>query len=145
MNVDRIESEPAHLLRRAGALLYDLLLNAALWMLTGFAVLAFRGGDAIPTGTIWFQCLLFGVTACFFVGFWVRGGQTLGMMAWRIKLVARTGGPVDLPTSVRRFLVACISFLCFGLGFLWALIDPKRLTWHDRISGTRIVLLPKRS
>ena len=145
MMLDRIVSDSPYLLRRAGALLYDLLLNAALWMLAGFAVLAFREGEAIPTGTIWFQCLLFGITACFFVGFWVRGGQTLGMMAWRIKLVAQAGGPVDLPTSVRRLLVACISLAGLGFGFLWALIDPKRLTWHDRIAGTRIILLPKRS
>ncbi len=145
MNADTIEPDSPYLLRRAGALLYDLLLNAALWMLTGFAVLAFRRGEAIPTGTLWFQCLLFGVTAFFFIGFWLRGGQTLGMRAWRIKLVTRNDGPIDLSTSVRRFLAGCVSLICFGFGFLWALVDRERLTWHDRISGTRIILVPRRT
>jgi uncharacterized RDD family membrane protein YckC len=131
------------LLRRLAALFYDALLNAALWMLAGFAILACRGGAPVPTGTFWFQCLLGGITALFFVGFWTRDGQTLGMKAWRIKLVTRDGGLPNGRVATIRFFAACLSFLCLGAGFLWALADPDRLTWHDRIAGTRVLLIPK--
>jgi uncharacterized RDD family membrane protein YckC len=33
--------------------------------------------------------------------------------------------------------------LCLGLGFLWVLYDRDKLAWHDRLSGTRLVRLPK--
>ncbi len=38
-----------------------------------------------------------------------------------------------------RILVANISLLCFGLGFLWMLWDPKSQTWHDKAAGTVVV------
>ena len=38
-----------------------------------------------------------------------------------------------------RFAGAVISWLAFGLGFLWLLVDVDRLAWHDRLSGTSLV------
>ncbi len=134
----------AYLVRRIAALFYDLLLIAALWMITGFATLALRGGTPVPTGSPWFQCLLFLVAAIFFIGFWKRDGQTAGMKAWRIKIVARDGGELSWGACAGRFLAACISLACLGLGFLWALVDAEALTWHDRVAGTRVQRLPKR-
>jgi uncharacterized RDD family membrane protein YckC len=42
-----------------------------------------------------------------------------------------------------RFLVAILSWGACGLGVLWILVDKDKRTWHDRASGTRVVVLPK--
>jgi uncharacterized RDD family membrane protein YckC len=42
-----------------------------------------------------------------------------------------------------RFLAAIVSWLPFGLGFWWQLWDRDGLTWHDRLSSTRLVHYPK--
>ena len=49
----------------------------------------------------------------------------------------------DVVAASLRFVAALLSWAAVGLGFLWQLWDRDRLTWHDRISGTRIVHYPK--
>jgi uncharacterized RDD family membrane protein YckC len=44
---------------------------------------------------------------------------------------------------VRRLAAAALSWLALGLGWLWILVDPQRRAWHDRLSGTRVVLVGK--
>jgi uncharacterized RDD family membrane protein YckC len=134
----------AGLLRRLGAMAYDTLVVAALLMLAGFAALALTGGEAIAAGRLWFRFLLLLVIAGFFCGFWMRGGQTIGMRAWRLKLVSDRvpDGEVSLPQALGRIAAACLSALPAGLGYLWVLLDRGGLAWHDHLSGTRVVLLP---
>lgn len=79
----------------------------------------------------------------FFVGFWTHGGQTLGMRAWRLRLVTPQGEPVNLQQAIKRYLAAILSWLAFGLGYVWILSDPARRSWHDRLSGTCLVLVTK--
>jgi uncharacterized RDD family membrane protein YckC len=83
--------------------------------------------------------VLLSLGCLFFAGFWSRGGQTLGMRAWRIRLVADDGGPVRLGTALLRCLVALLSWACLGAGFWTALFDRERRTWHDRLTGTHLV------
>jgi uncharacterized RDD family membrane protein YckC len=79
----------------------------------------------------------------FFAWFWMHGGQTLGMRAWRIRLVSATGQPVSFRQTVVRFAGAWLSAIVLGGGYLWVLVDRDRCSWHDRLSGTRLELLPK--
>ena len=79
----------------------------------------------------------------FFSAFWLIKGQTLGMQAWRIKLVNFSGGAPSLLQSIIRCLAALLSAACFGLGYLWCLVDRNGRYWHDYLSGTQLVLLPK--
>ena len=75
---------------------------------------------------------------------WQRGGQTLGMRPWRIKVVAPDGTPPSIGALWRRYALATLSTLAGGLGFWWGWLDRERLTFHDRFSGTRMIRLPKR-
>ena len=79
----------------------------------------------------------------FFSAFWLSRGQTLGMQAWRIKLVNISGGAPTLLQAIIRCLAALLSAACFGLGYLWCLVDRNGRYWHDYLSGTQLVLLPK--
>lgn len=134
---------PASLLRRLAAGAYDLLLLAGLLMGLGVAALMLRGGTAVPPGTPWFQALVLLVCGVFYAGFWCRGGQTLGMRSWRLRVQKTDGSPLDPATAVLRFAAALLSVLPAGLGLLWILVDRERRAWHDRLTGTRVVLLPK--
>ncbi|MGI9329250.1 MAG: RDD family protein [Gammaproteobacteria bacterium] len=134
---------PASLLRRLAASVYDLLLLAGLWMLAGLAVLGPRGGEAVPAGTYWFQALLLALTAAFYIGFWTRGGQTLGMRSWRLRVERRDGRPLGLATASLRLLASLVSLAPAGLGLLWILVDADKLAWHDRLTDSRVVVLSR--
>lgn len=138
----------AGLLRRLAALLYDSLLLLALWFATAALLLAASGGllsqpDRPPWLLLLEQISLLLVTFLFWGGFWTHGGQTLGMRAWRLKLVGDDGSPISWQQAARRCLAALLSLAPLGLGYLWILIDPQRRAWHDRLSGTRVVVVPK--
>lgn len=140
-NLDQPLRPVVHFPRRLGALLYDSLVLAALWMLATAPLLALTGGEAIQQGALWFRLYLVIIGAGFFCWFWTHGGQTLGMRAWRAKLESHDGQAVTWSQAGIRFLAVLVSIAPCGLGYLWALVDKNRLTWHDRISGTRVVLI----
>jgi uncharacterized RDD family membrane protein YckC len=138
---ERSDDHTPGLLRRLAAMLYDgLLLTALLFVATAIITLPLGS----PTGVMLlvFQFFIFEIIPLiFFTGFWVRGGQTLGMRAWRLKLERLDGGDISWSDALKRHLAALFSILVFGLGFIWILVDPQKLAWHDRMSKTRLVLI----
>lgn len=126
------------LLRRLGAILYDSLLVLALLFLATIPFVALRAGEAVDPYTLEYQVTIFAVTYVFFVGFWRRSGSTLGMMAWGLRVEMENGQPPTFVKASIRFATAIVSWAALGLGFLWQLWDKDKLTWHDRLSGTRL-------
>ncbi|MEL7187000.1 MAG: RDD family protein [Pseudomonadota bacterium] len=136
--------KPTGLLRRIAAMIYDLLLITALLFLATLPFIAMRGGEPVEMGdNLAYRAVLFAVIYLFFVGFWLRSGRTLGMQSWRLQLETMDGGKVNVAQATTRFVAALLSWAPFGLGFLWQLWDKDNLTWHDRLSGTRIMFYPK--
>ena len=136
----------AGLLRRLGAILYDTLLVLALLFLVTIPFIAIRGGEPVETGSnsIYQVCMGL-VIFLFFAGFWSRSGRTLGMQSWGLLVETPAG---QIPTFSRaslRFFAAILSWAAAGLGFLWQLWDSEQLTWHDRLSGTRLRYYPKKT
>lgn len=132
------------LLRRLAAIAYDWLLLLALFLLLGFVYVPLVGGITQSLiARLGFQLLLLAVIWLFFCWFWTHGGQTLGMRAWRLRVVTRNGDPIGWRQASLRFWAGFLSFLCAGLGFGWATIDRDRRAWHDYLSHTDLILLPK--
>lgn len=132
------------LLRRLAAILYDLLLVAAVLFLVTIPFIAVRGGEPVEIGdNLSYRIALVIVIYTFYVGFWTRSGRTLGMQSWGLQLETADGRRPTLGNASVRFVAAIVSLLPCGLGFLWQLWDRDRLAWHDRISGTRLVYYPK--
>lgn len=131
--------QPASLKRRLAAMLYEFLLLIALSMLASFAYLPIFGSIHGPFQKAVFQLYLLLVMLIYFVVFWKRGGQTLAMKTWRIRLVRLDGGPLSTAQCVIRFSLATLGLLCAGAGFIWALIDADRQFLHDRLCGTRLI------
>lgn len=143
-NEDKLVAPPAGLPRRLMAMIYDSLLLAAILMAAALPLVLLAGGAMPnPLARLAFQLYLGGVVFLFFGWFWVHGGQTLGMRAWRLKVIDMDGQTIGWRTAFIRFLFALVSAASLGLGYLWVLLDPERCAWHDRISKTRVVVLPK--
>ena len=135
--------DSAPLWRRLAAILYDSLLLAALLRAATLPVTLVAHGTLHGVARVLYQVYLLAIIAAFFMIFWLRGGQTVGMRAWRLRVVAPDGGPIDLRQATVRFFVSALSWACLGLGFIWSLIDRERRTWHDLASDTRLIVLPK--
>jgi len=134
----------ASLWRRFGAILYDTILVIALMMLATALFLIVRGGEAVDPYTLPHQVTLLLVTMVFFIGFWSRSGSTLGMLAWGLRVETSEKQSPSVRQAMVRFVAAVLSWLPLGFGFLWQLWDKDSLTWHDRISGTRLMYYPKK-
>ena len=131
------------LLRRIAAILYDVLLVTAILFLATIPFIALRGGEAVEPESPLHQATLLVMTYAFFVGFWARRGRTLGMQSWGLQLEDASGEIPSVRACSIRFVAAILSWGIVGLGFLWQLWDKDKLTWHDRISSTRLVYYPK--
>ena len=134
--------------RRLLAALYDLLPLAGLLMIaTALAVLLTR--MLVPVERVdlvlrsgWphvaLQAWLGTLALAYYTYSWRRGGQTIGMRAWKIALQTDRGA-LSWGSALLRALVGL-----FLPGLLWCLFDPQRRALHDRVAGTAVVHRPKR-
>ena len=136
------EYQSAGLFRRLAAILYDSLLIIAMWLITTLLLVAFINDGAALQGPL-FQFGLCFEGCLFYSYFWRLRGQTLGMQVWKIKLVTLDLQTLSWQECFVRLFFALVSISMLGLGFIWMLFDPDKLTWHDRASGTRVILLRK--
>lgn len=133
------------------AMVYDTFLILALIMAANALLIAvyvnlFINLDTTqesipPAGAV--QVVVILCIALFYGIFWRRGGQTLGMQAWRIKLVSNQGAQPTASQIALRLVGALLSGVI--LGILWKYLDHDGYYWHDRLSKTHLVLLPAKS
>ena len=120
-------------------MVYDFFIVISLLMLgTMLAMFAGFGNRTAlqdPVYTVYLLSIwFFYLTWC-----WHRGGMTVGMRAWRVKIEDGNGNRPGWGKSTIRFLASLLSAAAVGLGFLWALVDSRNRTWHDLLSSTRLV------
>jgi uncharacterized RDD family membrane protein YckC len=138
----------AGVLRRLGAMLYDFLALLALMMVCTGVLLPLTGGEAITSERFgaWeyaYRLLLIAIVILFFGLFWTRRGQTLGMLAWRLRLEREDGSLLGWVDVIKRLAAATVSLTLAFAGYLWIWVDKDRLAWPDRWTRTRVVVLPK--
>ena len=160
---------PASIASRLAALLYDLLITLALLLVVALSaqlatqarLIGMHGGHAqVP---LLYQLLQMGVVCAYFVLSWTLGGQTIGARAWRLRVIAvGTSAAPRVGRALLRAGSAALPLLALLLGYLWPLrvallavaalwlidyaalpFDRARRTLHDRLSGTRLVRLPR--
>lgn len=136
---------PAPLWRRLAAAFYDGLLLAAIWMIVAMADALLRGFTGVPYSAPLLRAALFLAGLIFCGWFWTHGGQTLGMRAWRLQLRRSDGRAVGWPTVLSRYAFAWLAWLPCGAGVLLSVLDAQGRAWHDRFSGTELILLPRSS
>ena len=171
MNDQQLQSPG--LIRRLAAMLYDSFL------VLGIVIISLLPAPLIDEalrlslqGKIMIRMYLLGVVFMFFGWFWTHRGQTLGMRAWRIKLVSERGTRVTWSQALQRYLTICmfvigiLSVAVFFLpviesqgrpvkiayitatgilmasGHLCCLIHPKNYSIFDLITKTKLIVIP---
>ena len=126
----------APLLRRLMAIVYDLLLLLAVLFVTTAMAIALNHGEAINDHPyyMFFVFIQLLISFIYYGWFWTHGGQTLGMKTWKMKLTLQSGDQLNWKRALVYFVAAMISWSAVGLGFLWALFNQNRSTWHDLIA-----------
>ncbi|MCZ8115303.1 RDD family protein [Silanimonas sp.] len=167
MTVSIPQARPAHLGWRLLALVYDLFPVLALAFAGSAAMLLVRGGTPVEPGSagaygeaVW----LWTLCGAYFVISWQRGGQTLGMRPWRLRVVDANGQRAGWPALATRYAFATVPaivgielvallpgierLLPFWIGAaiaaagpLWSLFDREGQALYDRFAGTRFVRL----
>ena len=131
--------------RRFGALFYDLLVLLGIVFI---AALPLPWFDQITGGAelgLWIKRLyLLGVCFAYFGGFWIKGGQTLGMKAWQLRVIQKAGRALGWRDAVKRFTGLCLAVITLGLGFFWMPNDTRHSNW-DKLCGTRVISCRKPS
>jgi uncharacterized RDD family membrane protein YckC len=150
------------LLRRMAAFVYEGVILFGVLFVTGYLYSTLTQQRHALQGQTGLQVLAFLVLAVYFVLFWTRGGQTVAMRAWHIRLVAADGSPVGRMRALGRYLASWVWFVpallaarsaglhsaaeVFALLFvgvvayaLLAFAHPQRQFWHDALCGTRLV------
>jgi uncharacterized RDD family membrane protein YckC len=135
----------APFLVRIAAMIYESLLVAAVLFVASLPFLYLVGSAETGWQRHLFQVYILGVLFAYFSTFWLRSGQTLAMKTWRIRLVTRDGSPLTLRQAALRFALALLGLLLAGVGLVWALIDRDGQFLHDRIAGTRLVRVPRKT
>lgn len=153
MTSDNQDYQPAPVgrFRRLAAITYDLFLLAAVILVAVslFTVLIDLVGGQGTSGRLlqqdwarlFFQVYLLIVAASFYLWFWHHGGQTLGLKAWKLKVVDQQLQSPGYVSALMRLLLAVITCLPLGLGLLWIFFDPQKQALYERLSGTRLVQL----
>ena len=149
-------SEPlrrAGLMRRLAALLYDSFLVVAVWFVIAFMLQRIVGTqsnkliDGVVQTDHLLDALLFTIMVTsgsgFYIWFWTKSGQTLGMIAWRIKLESLDGGLINFKQGMIRYIAAWPAFFLLGLGYLSIYLDSNGDAAHDKVSRSKVVVLPK--
>lgn len=167
MSERRDEAASPGVLRRIAALVYDSMLVTALLMGATALVLPLTAGEAVPTSGLAaaaFRLYLVAILFAFFTWCWVRGGQTLGMRAWRLRVQNRDGTAIGWRRAGARWAGALLIWGGLALAalasqrngwllftgpplaalFLVSLGGRRRPAWHDALAGTRVQLDPPR-
>jgi uncharacterized RDD family membrane protein YckC len=128
----------AGLIRRLLAVVYDMLLLLAILFIVSAIAIALNQGEAIGQRDAFYSLYVSSLVVMSFLyygWFWTHGGQTLGMKTWKLRLVTSSATGLSWRTALLYFCVAGVSWALLGAGFLWALFNPERETWHDIIAA----------
>lgn len=114
-------------------MVYEAVLLFAVAFFASWLFFFASGGRDATSGTLRheLQFFILAVFAAYFLWCWLRGGQTLAMKAWHIRVA-----DVTPRKALLRFVLAA---LLLPVSVLWALFDRDRQFLHDRLAGTRLV------
>lgn len=129
--------------RRLLSLVYEILLLVAIVLLAGGIAAGLAQITSPELARTYTQIIALPVCTGYFAWQWCRGGQTLPMKTWRMRLEMADGSRVILSRALLRVAMAipCYSLLCISV--IWAFVDRDKQFLHDRLAGTRLVSTEK--
>ncbi|MGV3582735.1 MAG: RDD family protein [Methylophilus sp.] len=129
------------LIKRLIACFYDALILIAIWMLVTWIYIISFGEVSSTYQRSSLQLLLWLSSGVYFVFSWYKGGQTLALKAWKMKIVSQSNTNLAFKICFLRYILASVLLMLFGLTLLWAFMDRDRLFLHDRLLKTKCIQL----
>jgi len=130
---------PCGLLRRLGIMLYDALVVLALLILAAALAMAV-GFDSATALKDWdYTLYLLSVWFFYLAWCWRKGGMTVGMRAWRVRIQNENGDFPGWGQCLVRFVASFISAAAAGAGFIWSVFESRKRCWHDILSRTQLL------
>jgi uncharacterized RDD family membrane protein YckC len=158
-------------------MVYDALLVIGVLMVATVPFLPFLNGRVLvprEVGALSYGYWLWEivVVVLFFGYFWTRRGQTIGMLAWRLRIERNDGALLNWRDAVARLamlfalslpvlvgywwlwrhwpanaktIANYVALLPLAITYVWICIDRDKAALHDRWTHTRVIVLPKRS
>jgi len=146
MQVKQITQTRAPSLFKLGAcLIYEVLVVVALSLAATTIFVLLLGEATVGIKRYLLQLFLWLAVGVYFVWCWQRKGQTLAMQTWRLKLLNQDAQLLTLKAATIRYVLASLSLIVFGSGFLWLIIDRDRLFLHDRLLKNKIIYAPRKT
>ncbi|HVY24734.1 MAG TPA: RDD family protein [Steroidobacteraceae bacterium] len=139
-----VECRPGSVIRRIGAMIYDMLLLIAVLLVATIPFTAIFGKQVlIPSAVGWFAYLVYLfwqvlVVVLFFGFFWTRRGQTLGMQVWRLRVEDEHGQLLSWRLVIRRLLFAALPWLP---GYIVLIASETAHSMALKWSGEALLLL----
>ena len=145
-----IRTAHASLWRRLAAMVYDIIVMLAIWIIIGFIVLSAFGIDQAqivendhvvmdPYYRLTLFTSMLASAFLFFSWFWTHSGQTLGMQAWKLRVQNKDASAISYKQSLIRFVVAPFSLVVLGAGYFYMFINKKKLTLPDLLSNSVVL------
>lgn len=125
--------------RRLMVMLYDTLILLGLLILASAIALPFGDVNKLALHDFWFTLWLLAVCFAYLGGCWRYGGMTVGMRAWRVRLISADDHNITWSRCLLRFLVGLVSLGVIGIGIFWALVDSRNRGWHDLAARTLLI------
>jgi uncharacterized RDD family membrane protein YckC len=126
-------------------MLYDAVIVFAVLMMAGAIALYLPFSNQSAGKDLAYSLYLLLPWFFYLAWCWRHGGMTLGMRAWKVRLTSDVASAdYQSPTwwqCLLRFIGAWLSFLPAAMGYWWMLFDRQKLSWHDRLSQTRLMHL----
>lgn len=157
-----VHEMPPGVARRLACFIYEGVLLFGVVMIAGYLYSTLTQQHHALVGQTGLQAFLFVVLGIYFTWFWSRGGQTVAMKAWHLRVVSADGTPVSQPRALARYVASWLWFLpalasvhaaglhsgaaiygAMAVGVLayaaLAWLRPDRQFWHDVVCGTRLI------
>jgi uncharacterized RDD family membrane protein YckC len=131
--------------RCLASFLYECVLVFAILFVAGLVHRALLGDPQTSIAQHLLFVYLWIIAGAYFIYCWTHRGETLAMKTWRIRLVSVSDTRVLIRQALVRYILATFSLMFFGAGFLWRFFDREGLFLHDRIAGTRLILISRQS
>jgi uncharacterized RDD family membrane protein YckC len=158
MNTRNLEGQYAGFLTRAGGVIVDFVILAVSVVVLYFATtLLFKAvgvdlgscptqvyrsslATALCAGGRWFLVAsVMLLNPIYYILFWTLVGQSIGQRVMGVRVVRLDGHNIGFVTSVVRWVGCQICMATFGIGYLWVLVDDRRMGWHDKMARTCVL------
>jgi uncharacterized RDD family membrane protein YckC len=139
---EAVDVDAAPPLLRGLAALVDLAILGAIDTLVISFTLRLCGLDSSELGVlppIPILAFFLIVNGGYLAAFTAAGGQTIGKMAFGLKVVRQSDAPISAGTSILRTFGCLLSIASLGLGFAPALLGAGGRALEDRLADTRVV------